>query len=328
VRQLLLAIFFASLLTGCEPAKPGGAALTSRFFDRVEIIGERGGGLGQFNKPRSVALDSHDNLFVVDITGRVQKFSPAGAFLASWQMPQTDIGKPKGMCRDDKGNIVVLEPHYSRVNFYSDAGKLLWQWGEKGTNAGSLAFPRSVAVTPHGEIYLTEYGPAERVQEFTTDGKKLVRSFGRFGSGPGEFNRAEGIGLDSEGRLHIADSCNHRVEILGPDGTFIAAFGKAGSGPGEMSYPYDVRVDPAGNQFVCEFGNSRVQVFDAANKPLEILGGPGADPARMSNPWAIAFDSHWNLFVADGGNNRVVKYVRKGPPLAGGATSPGKGASL
>ena len=52
-----------------------------------------------------------DNLYVVDMTGRVQKFSSNGLFLLSWQMPQTDKGKPKGMSRDREGHIVVLEPH-------------------------------------------------------------------------------------------------------------------------------------------------------------------------------------------------------------------------
>jgi sugar lactone lactonase YvrE len=320
------AVFF--LLGGCQRGgESNHAGLKSRFFDQVEVIGERGGGSGQFNKPRSVALDARDNLFVVDITGRVQKFSPAGVFLLSWQMPQTDLGKPKGMCRDNQGNIVVLEPHYSRVNFFSPEGKLLHQWGLAGTNAGQLGFPRSVAMTPRDELYLSEYGHVERVQKFTADGGKLLASFGGAGSGAGEFNRAEGLGLDAKGRLYAADSCNHRIQIFSPEGKYIASYGKAGQGMGELSYPYDVRVDAEGFQFVCEFGNSRIQVFDSSNRPVEILGGPGGGPGEMSNPWSIAFDSRGNLFVADAGNHRVLKFVRK--RAAGGAAGAraGEGAS-
>ncbi len=319
----------AALLGGCGQGDSGGPEIESRFFSRVEVIGERGGGLGQFNKPRSVALDAHDNLFVVDITGRVQKFGPGGVFLLDWQMPQTDLGKPKGMGRDERGNIVVVEPHYSRVNIFSDTGKLISQWGIKGTNAGELGFPRSVAVTPSGEVYLSEYGKTERVQKFSRDGQKLLASFGGFGSGPGEFNRAEGLGLDSSGRVYVADSCNHRIQIFTPDGKFITAYGKAGSGPGEFSYPYDIRVDPEGYQYVCEFGNSRVQILDDGNRFVEILGGRGAGPARMSNPWSIAFDSHWNLYVADSDNHRVTKFIRKRSVENRTASRPGgKGGSL
>ena len=51
--------------------------LKSRFFERAQIIGSRGVGIGEFNKPRSVAVDLQDNVYAVDMTGRVQKFPPS-----------------------------------------------------------------------------------------------------------------------------------------------------------------------------------------------------------------------------------------------------------
>ncbi|TMP99839.1 MAG: ABC transporter permease subunit, partial [Verrucomicrobia bacterium] len=171
-------------LTGCGPGtSPNEAAVESRLFNRVRVIGTRGAGLGEFNKPRSVAVDSQDNLYVVDMTGRVQKFSSEGTFLSFWQMPQTDKGKPKGMCRDEKGDIVVLEPHYSRVNHFTPGGKLVAQWGAPGTNSGELAFPRSVVMNSRGDVFVSEYGLTERVQQFTARGGKLIRFLGRGGTG-------------------------------------------------------------------------------------------------------------------------------------------------
>jgi len=299
------------VFTGCSPAtSPNQAPLQSRLFSRVQVIGSRGAGLGEFNKPRSVAVDEQDNLYVVDMTGRVQKFSPAGEFLGFWQMPQTDQGKPKGMCRDKNGNIVVLEPHYSRVNHFTPEGKLVAQWGAHGTNAGELAFPRSVIVNSLGEILVSEYGLTERVQQFSAQGRNLIRVLGRGGTGDGEFNRAEGLGIDRQDRLYVADSCNHRVQIFSHTGKFLAAYGRPGTGRGELSYPYDLKVDEQGFQFVCEFGNSRIQVFDPNNQPVEILGGPGAAPGRFSNPWGVALDSKGNLYVADAMNHRVQKFIR------------------
>jgi ABC-type spermidine/putrescine transport system permease subunit II/sugar lactone lactonase YvrE len=309
LKRLALPLTALLLLTGCSRS----ADFDSRIFSGVEIIGERGTALGQFNKPRSVALDLHDNLFVVDMTGRVQKFGPDGKFISSWQMQQTELGKPKGMCRDAAGRIVVLEPHYSRVNHYEPNGKLVQQWGTHGTNTGQLALPRAVACTPDGRIYVSEYGMTERVQCFSAPGGALTQVIGRAGSGPGQFNRPEGLGVDSAGGLYVADSCNHRIQVLGPDGAFIRAYGRPGQAPTEMSYPYDVRVDPAGLQFVCEFGNSRIQVFDARDQVQEILGGPGSAPGRFHNPWSIALDSRGNLYVADSGNHRVQKFVRRQP---------------
>jgi ABC-type Fe3+ transport system permease subunit/DNA-binding beta-propeller fold protein YncE len=306
------ALALAALLNaGCARAPESSRLAQSRFFERVEIIGARGTGPGQFNKPRSVAVDAADNLYVVDMTGRVQKFGRDGAFVLAWQMPQTDLGKPKGMCRDHTGRVIVLEPHYARVNHFSAEGKLLWQWGRHGTNTGELGLPRSVAVNSRGEVLVSEYGVTERVQRFSADGATWLASLGRFGDGPGEFNRAEGLGLDAADRLYVADSCNHRVQVFSAAGQWLRAYGRAGGGPGQLSYPYDVRVDAAGYQFVCEFGNSRIQVFDSEDRPVETLGGPGPAPGQLSNPWSIALDSAGNLYVADAGNHRVQKFVRK-----------------
>ena len=345
--------------------------LQSRFFDRVQVIGSRGVGIGELNKPRSVACDTNGNVYVVDMTGRVQKFSPEGKYMLHWQMPETDLGKPKGMGRDHEGNIIVVEPHYQRVNHFTADGKLLAQWGCRGTNEGCFMLPRGIAENSRGEFLVSEYMGAERVQKFQVSSFKsaaaptgataqkhsatgtnwpytsldkpltaaperagsdnvaahretqLLQVIGQGGTGKGEFNRAEGVCVDAQDRMYVADSCNHRIQIFAADGKFLREFGRAGSKLGELSYPYDVAVDAAGNIFVCEFGNSRIQIFDANCKPVEIIGRAGGEPGQFNNPWAIALDLHGNLYVADALNHRLQKLVRKmGPigflrPLAG-----------
>ncbi len=312
-RNTLVLVSAAALaLTGCAPGAPSNQApLSSQLFQRVQIIGSRGVGVGQLNKPRSVAVDAQDNLYVVDMTGRVQKFSSNGVFLLSWQMPQTDLGKPKGMGRDRDGNILVVEPHYQRVNVFSPQGKLAAQWGKRGTNAGEFTWPRAVAVNSRREVFVSEYGLAERVQGFAARGEKLLACFGHCGNGPGEFNRPEGLCVDAQDRIYVADSCNHRIQVFASDGQFLRAYGKPGKGTGELSYPYDICVDAAGRQYVCEFGNSRIQVFDSEGRPLEIVGGPGAAPGQFNNPWGVALDSAGNLYVADSQNHRVQKLMRR-----------------
>jgi ABC-type Fe3+ transport system permease subunit/sugar lactone lactonase YvrE len=326
-RNILLASAGLLLLTSCTPGS-NQATLHSQIFDSVQIIGTRGVGVGQLNKPRSVAVDPQDNLYVVDTTGRVQKFSSSGVFLLSWQMPEIERGKPKGMGHDRDGNIIVVEPHYSRVNLFSTNGTLLAQWGSHGTNAGQFSLPRAVAVNSRAQIFVSEYEEIERVQEFVFgpgDSRRpvglgapslrqpphWVTTIGHAGTGPGEFNRAEGLCFDAQDRLYVADSCNHRIQVFSSDGKFLRAYGKPGQGPGEFSYPYDICVDKDGRQYVCEFGNSRIQVFDAQDRLLEIIGGPGAEPGRFSNPWALALDSVGNLYVADSQNHRVQKLKRR-----------------
>ena len=361
-------------LVGCSPSPNADEApLPSKIFSRVRVLGTRGVGLGQFNKPRSLAVDRHDNVYVVDMTGRVQKFSSNGEFMVSWQMPQTDLGRPKGMGLDRDGNIVVVEPHYQRINHFSPGGRLVSQWGHRGTNEGQLMMPRSFAINSHDEALVSEYGLVERVQRFgltplepllsgtsapadmrrnglpeAREGTGLpvvgvppqhlqrpadparpggepdspafpqpefLGSFGRPGTAPGEMNRPEGICVDAQDRIYVADSCNHRIQVFSPEGKFLRAYGKPGQGLGELSYPYDIRVDAAGRQYVCEFGNSRIQVFDANDHPIEIIGGPGVEPGRFNDPWSIAFDSAGNLYVADSQNHRVQKLMRT-PSLA------------
>jgi ABC-type Fe3+ transport system permease subunit len=314
-----LAMAVGCSLCGCRPASSENEVpLQSKTFGTIQIIGTRGVGVGQLNKPRSVTVDGQDNLYVVDMTGRVQKFSSNGVFILSWQMPQTELGKPKGMCRDREGNIIVVEPHYQRVNHFSPLGKLLAQWGERGTNVGQFVLPRAVAVNSRNEIFVSEYSIMERVQKFRWTGTGgaggpcvvVEQAFGQVGNGPNDFNRPEGLCVDLHDNLYVADSCNHRIQIYSGDGKLLRSHGKAGTGPGELSYPYDICVDAAGRQYVCEFGNSRIQVFDKNDQTIEIIGGPGGEPGRFGNPWGVALDSAGNLYVADSQNHRVQKLVR------------------
>jgi len=321
-----------------EGPEPPVATLSSRWFSEARVIGSRGVAPGQFNKPRSLVCDRDDNLYVADLTGRIQKFSPDGEFLLQWQMPVTDLGKPKGMTLDRDGEVVVVEPHYMRVNHFTPQGVLTSQWGVKGTNAGQFILPRAVIQAANGDFYLSEYTVVDRVQRFAAAAKErgrihagppsatpgstsgpvpvpvadlLLRGWGTPGSAPGQFNRAEGLGLGPDGTVYVADSCNHRIQVFDPDGKFLREQGRAGSNPGEFSYPYDVRVDAAGNQYVCEFGNSRITILDARDRVLEVIGGPGRLPGQFANPWAIALDSRGNLYVADSQNHRVQKLVRR-----------------
>jgi DNA-binding beta-propeller fold protein YncE len=215
------------------------------------------------------------------------------------------------MCADPDGNILLIEPHYTRVNQFAPDGRLVNQWGMNGTNAGQLAFPRGIAVAGDGSTWISEYAYVERIQKFSPGGTNFLFAFGSSGTGPGQFNRAEGIGVDPAGRLYVADSCNHRIQVFSAGGQFLRQYGRPGNQPGDMSYPYDIRVDAAGRQFVCEFGNSRIQVFDPQDRLVEVLGRSGAEPGQFNNPWAIALDSQGNLIVADSLNHRVQKLWRR-----------------
>ena len=194
--------------------------LQSKLFSGVTVLGSRGVSPGQFNKPRSLVCDRDDNLYVVDLTGRVQKFSPDGRYLLQWQMPETDLGKPKGMTLDHDGNVVeIVEPHYMRVNHFTPGGHL-GPVGVKGTNVGEFILPRGIAEDSHGDFPRERVhgrGPRAALHPRSRHGGARTRALwtccrpariisgvsdgggGSPGTENGQFNRAENVAVGAAG---------------------------------------------------------------------------------------------------------------------------------
>jgi DNA-binding beta-propeller fold protein YncE len=300
----LCCVFFAS---GCHQSS---SRNTSKIFDRFEVVGSFGTGVGHFNKPRSIAVDRKGVVHVVDMTGRVQRFDSSGQYLNFWQAPETTLGRPKGMGIDQIGNLILVEPHYQRITHFDSYGKPIRTWGKKGNAPGELAFPRAVVADSKGNLFICEYLEVQRIQKFDAQAN-FIKTWGSDGAGPSEFRRPEGLGVDGDDNIYVADSCNHRIQKFSNNGEFISQFGKPGTGLGELNYPYDVKVDQKGRVYVCEFGNNRIQIFSLKGEPLEIIGGEGSGEWQFYNPWGIALDSENNLWVADAMNHRVIKLIAK-----------------
>ena len=62
-------------------------------------------------------------------------------------------------------------------------------------------------------------------------------SFGKCGSGKGQFDYPRGIACDSTGKVYVADRDNHRVQVFTAEGKFLKMFGRHGDGRGELSLP-------------------------------------------------------------------------------------------
>ena len=75
------------------------------------------------------------------------------------------------------------------------------------------------ALSPKGEIYVSDgYGNA-RVHKYTPDGK-LLMSWGEPGTDPGEFNIVHNIVCDADGWVYVADRENHRVQVFDGNGKY------------------------------------------------------------------------------------------------------------
>jgi DNA-binding beta-propeller fold protein YncE len=282
------------LTSGCDP-----------LSQPDEVWLETGTAPGQVVYPRGIAYSpSDDTFFIVDRSAHVQHLDRDGKCLNDWFMPQSQQGKPVGLTVGPDGNLYVPDTHYHRVMVYSPGGKLLKQWGEKGTGPGQFIYPTDIAFDREGNLLVSEYGDNDRIQVFDRDGKYL-REFGRFGSGPGEFSRPQSILVDGD-YLYVTDACNHRIDVFKTDGTFLRMMGGPGSAPGEYRFPYGLDMDQDGDLIVCEFGNNRVQKIDKqTGRSKATWGGPGREPGRLAYPWGVCVDKRGRIVAVDAGNNRV-----------------------
>jgi DNA-binding beta-propeller fold protein YncE len=238
-----------------------------------------------------------------------------------------------GVAFDANGNLYLAEFDDSRIYKYSTSGKLLMQWGGRGSGPGQLEGPDKLAFDAQGNLYVTEVGnksTAEnsRVQKFSPAGIPLAQ-WGTFGSAPGQFNTPVGIAVDNQGDIYVAEEGGARIQKLSSLGQPLTQWGTPGSGPGQFSVPYDLALDASGNVYVSEPspfvpGNDRIQKFSPTGVPLAQWGRHGGGPGEFSDPTGLVVDSQGNVFVVDMGNNRIQelsstgKYVAQWEPPSGG----------
>ena len=89
----------------------------------------------------------------------------------------------------------------------------------------------------------------------------FLTTWGSLGSGPGQFRGADGVAVDRNGNVFVADTDNERIQKFDNGGTFLTTWGNAGSGLAQFNFPVGVAVDGGGHVFVAEFHNNRIQKF-------------------------------------------------------------------
>jgi len=292
----------AALLVGVAGCKPDGPERRPRV---VDWFGQTGRAPGCFVYPRAIARYGGDELFIVDKTGRIQRFRTDGTVLGGWSMPQIEAGKPVGLSVGPDGRLYVADTHYHRVMVYDADGRLVRQWGHFGEDDGGFIYPTDVEFGPDGRIYVSEYGGNDRISVFDGDGRFLF-AFGRFGDGPDGFGRPSAMCMDRQrGLLYVADACNHRISVWTADGEPVRRIGSAGRGPGQLRYPYDLVLLDDGVLAVCEYGNNRIQLLDLDGQCLGLYGRPGRALGELAYPWGVAVDEDRRAYVIDSGNDRI-----------------------
>jgi sugar lactone lactonase YvrE len=276
------------------------------------VWGRRGVADGDMVKPRAIAIDKKDRLYIVDFTARIQVYDRDGQYLGkTWTTPDYRNGRPSGLSIDRDGNLIVSDSHYNCFRIYSpfpECRELRVIGGEGGSQPGQLGYVSDVVQDADGFYYVGEFGENHRISKFDVDGK-FIKCWGELGMEPGQFSRIRALALGpKDGFLYVADATNHRIEVFTRDGDLVRCWGELGVALGQMEYPYDLAFDSQGDLYVVEIGTGagqRVQKFTVTGESLGVWGGPGGLPGRLSHPWALAVDSRNRVHVLDSENHRI-----------------------
>lgn len=302
--SVLLLVLFAILaaLPGCDHNH-------STIGHLEKIWGRKGTSEGRFQKPRAIAIDRDDHLYIVDMTARIQAFTRDGQFLRQWETPDHAMGRPTGLMIDRDGNVLAADTHYYRVLAYSSEGKLLRMIGKKGPGHGEFGLVTGIAQDSQGNCYVSEYGEYDRIQKFRPKKDKwdweFVTQWGGHGSEPGQFIRPQKLVFDEQDHLWVTDAGNHRIQVFDTGGQLLQSWGSQGDAPGQLYYPYDLALAPGNTLYVCEYGNHRIQKFTRDGRSLGCWGSEGHGEGQLFNPWGLVRDSHGLIHVLDSNNHRV-----------------------
>jgi DNA-binding beta-propeller fold protein YncE len=200
--------------------KWGSTASVTTAPDGTIWVADRCGNAGAGGNTCGGPSAGVDPVFQFDTSGRLLKHWGAGMFTS-----------PHKLTIDKDGNVWMADNGQHQVFKLDPNGKVLLTLGKKGVvGAGNDEFdaPTEVAIAPDGDIFVsdghtgggTAVGNA-RIVKFDKNGK-FIKTWGKKGMGPGEFDAPHTLAFDSQGRLLVGDRQNNRIQIFDQDGKFIA----------------------------------------------------------------------------------------------------------
>ncbi|WP_308722674.1 S-layer homology domain-containing protein [Paenibacillus polysaccharolyticus] len=303
---------------------------TNTWSEWKKVGGGNGLGLGEFNNPRGVAVDSSGNVYVADSSNhRIQKLTLSTNTWSVWKKPSAgavagnglgEFNFPNGVAVDSSGNVYVGDSNNHRIQKLTLSTNTWSEWkklgGGAGAGLGEFNTPRAVAVDGSGNIYVADTGN-HRIQKLnaaTGTWSEWVKNGGGSGNSLGEFINPNGVAVDNSGNVYVADDSNRIQKLTAANNTWSewSVLGPVnGISPGEFTFPRGVAVDSSGNVYVADTSNHRIQKLNKSTNTWsewkKVGGGNGSGLGEFYNPFGVAVDSSGNVYVADSGNHRIQK---------------------
>lgn len=175
---------------------------------------DTGGGLGLFFGPRDIEL-LPDNQLLVSDTGnhRLQIISRDGdpiAQVGGWGVLLGQFNEPVGLATSPvDGSVFVADTWNGRLQQFTPDLFALNEWPVDAWGSESIDNKPYTAIDSAGNVYVTD-PEGYRVLIFDAAGKYLGR-FGHFDTGTGGFGLPNGIAIDADDYVYIADAANNRI---------------------------------------------------------------------------------------------------------------------
>ena len=255
-----------------------------------------------------------DPILKFDASGKLVRSFGAGMFVFPHGLHVDRAGNvwvTDGLGRDGKGHQVFK---------FSPEGKVLLALGKPGIagdGVDEFNAPSAVLVAPNGDIFVADGHGGKtnaRIVKFSPEGK-FIKSWGRKGSAPGEFDIPHTLAMDSRGRLFVGDRQNNRIQIFDQDGNFIDQLF-------QFSRPSGVFIDKSDTIYVAdselEFVSKNhdgwkrgIRVGKLADGVVTaLIPDPVEKVKGTSAAEGVAVDAAGNVFGAEVGPKRLVKYVK------------------